>query len=99
MEVEKCNAFGEDIPAARGGHASALIRSQVFVFGGEETNTRKLAGDLHVYDLHSETWSKVEAKGTPPCARSGHSCTVVGDKYVGLSTLSLSSPGSPSFSF
>ena len=49
MEVEKCNAFGDDIPTARGGHASALIRSQVFVFGGEETNTRKLAGDLHVY--------------------------------------------------
>jgi len=32
--------------------------------------------------LHSSTWSRVEAKGTPPCARSGHSCTVVGDKYV-----------------
>ena len=64
MEVEKCNSFGDDIPTARGGHTSVLVRSQVFVFGGEETSSKKLMGDLHVYDLHSSTWTKV--KGTRP---------------------------------
>ena len=45
MEVERCDAFGESIPSARGGHASVLVRSQVYVFGGEETNTKKLRND------------------------------------------------------
>merc|ERR1712072_70765 len=60
-----------------------LLRSQVFVFGGEETSSKKLMGDLHVYDLHSSTWTKPKAtSGTPPCARSAHSATVFKDKYI-----------------
>ena len=81
-QVEKCSSFGDHIPSARGGHSSVLVRSQVYVFGGEETLSKKLMGDLHVYDLHSSTWTTTATKGTPPCARSAHSATVVKDKYV-----------------
>ena len=85
MEVAECNAFGDNIPTARGGHSSVLLArsQQVFVFGGEETNTKKLMGDLHIYDLHSSTWTKAATKGEPPCARSAHSVAVVNDdKYM-----------------
>ena len=84
MEVEKCDAFGDNIPTARGGHSSALVRSQVFVFGGEETATKKLMNDLYVYDLHSSTWTLAQTKGAAPCARSAHSMAVVQDKFVVL---------------
>ena len=82
MEVERCDAFGESIPSARGGHASVLVRSQVYVFGGEETNTKKLRNDLYVYDLHSSTWTLAETKGEPPSPRSAHSMTVLDGKYI-----------------
>ncbi|UPR04437.1 galactose oxidase [Chloropicon primus] len=82
MEVERCDSFGDNIPSARGGHASVLVRFQVYVFGGEETNTKKLRNDLYVYDLHSSTWTLAETKGEPPSPRSAHSMTVVDDKYI-----------------
>lgn len=63
-------------------------QSAVLIFGGYVINVGAQndlwKGTMGVDELASPTcaFQAVEADGTPPCARYGHSATVVGDKMV-----------------
>ncbi|GKU97722.1 hypothetical protein SLEP1_g10827 [Rubroshorea leprosula] len=48
------------LPKARYEHAAAVVQDKMYIFGGNH-NGRYLS-DLHVLDLRSWTWSKVDAK-------------------------------------
>ena len=61
-----------NLPAPRAGHTSIIHEHNLFVFGGTGEDTEKL-GDLWKCDLKSYSWQHVEARGTAPSGRSGHS--------------------------
>ncbi|KAG8472780.1 hypothetical protein CXB51_034659 [Gossypium anomalum] len=55
-------------PKARYQHGAAVIQDKMYIYGGNH-NGRYL-NDLHVLDLRSWTWSKVEAKVVPKLVES-----------------------------
>lgn len=59
MKVMSCVLF-KTLQAARGGHSAALIGSRLIVFGGEDKQ-RRLLNDIHILDLETMTWERVEA--------------------------------------
>ncbi|XP_004494607.1 acyl-CoA-binding domain-containing protein 4 isoform X2 [Cicer arietinum] len=74
-------------PKARYEHGAAVVQDKLYIYGGNH-NGRYLS-DLHVLDLRSWTWSKVEAKAgdeSPttlnPCA--GHSLIAWGNKLLSI---------------
>ncbi|KAM5561212.1 acyl-CoA-binding domain-containing protein 4 [Rosa sericea] len=79
-------------PKARYEHGAAVIQDKMYIYGGNH-NGRYL-NDLHVFDLRSWTWSKIEAKvgaeshDSPspvtisPCA--GHSLIPWGNKLISV---------------
>ncbi|KAJ4846293.1 acyl-CoA-binding domain-containing protein 4 [Turnera subulata] len=79
-------------PRARYEHGAAVVQDKMYVFGGNH-NGRYL-NDLHVLDLRSWTWSRVDSKiaaesqdsGSPatviPCA--GHSLIPWGNKLLSI---------------
>ncbi|XP_034190828.1 kelch domain-containing protein 4 isoform X1 [Osmia lignaria lignaria] len=60
-------------PSARSGHRMTLIKKQLIVFGGFHDNLRdyKYYNDVHIFNLDTYTWHKIELSGTPPLPRSG----------------------------
>lgn len=79
-------------PKARYEHGAAVILDKMYIYGGNH-NGRYL-NDLHVLDLRSWTWSKIEAKAgaeshdlsspvtITPCA--GHSLVPWGNKLLSI---------------
>ncbi|XP_061348425.1 acyl-CoA-binding domain-containing protein 4-like isoform X2 [Gastrolobium bilobum] len=74
-------------PKARYEHGAAVVRDKLYIYGGNH-NGRYL-NDLHVLDLRSWTWSKIEAKAgvespitSTPCA--GHSLIPWGNKLLSI---------------
>ncbi|ODA80643.1 hypothetical protein RJ55_03602 [Drechmeria coniospora] len=76
----------DDVPAPRTGHATAVIGSRIFVFGGRggpDMKPLEEAGRVWVYDTRSNTWAFLDpvpaVKGGAivphPAARSGHCAT------------------------
>lgn len=61
-------------PKARYEHAAAVIQDKMYIFGGNH-NGRYLS-DLHVLDLRSWAWSKVDAKAAPVSSESPTPVTV-----------------------
>ncbi|MBA0602708.1 hypothetical protein Gorai_002879, partial [Gossypium raimondii] len=55
-------------PKARYQHGAAVVQDKMYIYGGNH-NGRYL-NDLHVLDLRSWTWSKVEAKVVPKSVES-----------------------------
>lgn len=49
------------------------LKKQLFVFGGFHDNLRdyKYFNDVHVFNLTTYKWHKLEPSGTPPAPRSG----------------------------
>jgi N-acetylneuraminic acid mutarotase len=82
------------IPQARGGHTATAVDHKIFVFGGsaynnKTTGAKEMMGplslvqeDLHIYNIVTNTWTKVSGKGTPPSPRYAHSSTRVGKKII-----------------
>ncbi|XP_054719958.1 kelch domain-containing protein 4-like [Uloborus diversus] len=60
-------------PSARSGHRMTASRKQLIVFGGFHESLReyKYFNDVHIFDLESYTWTKVEPTGRGPSPRSG----------------------------
>ncbi|XP_043248419.1 kelch domain-containing protein 4-like [Colletes gigas] len=60
-------------PSARSGHRMAHIKKQLIVFGGFLDNLRdyKYYNDVHIFNLDTYVWHKVELSGVPPLPRSG----------------------------
>ncbi|KAG5084335.1 hypothetical protein JHK84_054373 [Glycine max] len=74
-------------PKARYEHGAAVVQDKLYIYGGNY-NGRYL-NDLHVLDLRSWTWSKIEAKTgvespttSIPCA--GHSLIPWGNKLLSI---------------
>ncbi|KAH1071512.1 hypothetical protein AAZX31_03G216400 [Glycine max] len=74
-------------PKARYEHGAAVVQDKLYIYGGNH-NGRYL-NDLHVLDLRSWTWSKIEAKTgvespttSIPCA--GHSLIPWGNKLLSI---------------
>ncbi|XP_021898883.1 LOW QUALITY PROTEIN: acyl-CoA-binding domain-containing protein 4 [Carica papaya] len=55
-------------PKARYEHGAAVVQDKMYIYGGNH-NGRYL-GDIHVLDLRSWTWSKIEAKSGPESQES-----------------------------
>ena len=75
-----------DVPSPRGSHSSALIGSQVYVFGGYGGSgyARKDFNDVCALDFDTWEWRALECTGTPPEPRSGHQTVAVLDNLFVL---------------
>ncbi|CAK9802613.1 Kelch domain-containing protein 4 [Anthophora plagiata] len=60
-------------PSARSGHRMTHIKKQLVVFGGFHDNLRdyKYYNDVHIFNLETYVWHKIELSGIPPLPRSG----------------------------
>ncbi|XP_039314143.1 kelch domain-containing protein 4 isoform X2 [Solenopsis invicta] len=61
-------------PSARSGHRMVHLKKQLIVFGGFYDNLRhdyKYYNDVHIFDLETYTWRKIDPAGTTPAPRSG----------------------------
>ena len=64
--------FG-DVPSPRSGHASAIIRNKVWLFGG--CDDREYDDDiLFILTMHSLTWTQIHIQFHPPAC---HTCTII----------------------
>ena len=75
------------VPTPRGGHTACLDKGgdKLYVFGGYGGMgySRRDFNDVFILDIGDGwTWSKVNAKGTLPEPRSGHSGVMVNDDLV-----------------
>mmetsp|Transcript_19803 Transcript_19803/g.23761 ORF Transcript_19803/g.23761 Transcript_19803/m.23761 type:complete len:971 (+) Transcript_19803:114-3026(+) len=64
-------------PPACSFHGVTVIRSRLYVFGGEEMDDgpnqrRRPLGDIYVLDLDSKEWNQPATTGEAPCPRFGH---------------------------
>ncbi|XP_052896657.1 kelch domain-containing protein 4 [Anopheles moucheti] len=68
---EKLNA--PNGPSARSGHRMVVTRKKLFVFGGFHDNNAsyRYFNDLYAFSLENYSWTKIDAVGTAPPARSG----------------------------
>ncbi|KJE88950.1 hypothetical protein CAOG_08420 [Capsaspora owczarzaki ATCC 30864] len=62
-------------PSARRYHTAVLHRRKMVVFGGSKASTEML-NDLYTLNLDTLEWTQVEASGTVPTPRGGHSAVV-----------------------
>lgn len=69
------------IPAAREGHASALVGDVMYIFGGRTEEGNDL-GDLAAFRISSRRWYTFQNMGPSPSPRSGHSMTSYGKHIV-----------------
>ncbi|XP_058805252.1 kelch domain-containing protein 4-like [Phymastichus coffea] len=60
-------------PSARSGHRMINIKKNLYIFGGFHDNLRdyKYYNDVHVFNMETYTWSKIETSGHLPAPRSG----------------------------
>ncbi|KAL0115556.1 hypothetical protein PUN28_010819 [Cardiocondyla obscurior] len=61
-------------PSARSGHRMVHVKKQLLVFGGFHDNLKnsyKYFNDIHIFDLETYTWQKIETIGVAPTPRSG----------------------------
>lgn len=60
-------------PTSRSGHRMVASHKRLVIFGGfhESVNDYKYFNDVHVFDLETYTWSKIEPVGKCPSPRSG----------------------------
>ena len=81
-------------PSPRGGHHSAAVGGQLYVFGGRTKNFSKgkseLATCVHSFNQCLETWQTRETTGKPPpglysgaCISSGHHIYLYGGHNKG----------------
>lgn len=79
------------IPAAREGHAAALVGDVMYVFGGRTEEGNDL-GDLAAFRISSRRWYTFQNMGPSPSPRSGHSMTASGKHIVVLGGEPSSAP-------
>lgn len=72
---------GSSGPTARASVSCGLYGRDIYMFGGQENDNRKM-NDLWCFNIDESSWSQVElgAEDFRPCPRSGHSTVVHGEK-------------------
>eukprot|EP00128_Syssomonas_multiformis_P011289 Colp12_sorted_trinity150504_noHs@4348 len=69
------------IPSPRTIHLTGSFTKKFYVFGGGESGSTPVNDKkLYEFDTETSTWSVVNAKGTAPPPRLGHSMTQVGSR-------------------
>jgi len=60
-------------PSGRSGHRMIALKKQLMVFGGFQDYIRdyKYFNDVHVFDIETYSWHRLEPSGLPPAPRSG----------------------------
>lgn len=66
-------------PCGRYGHTASVVGGKIFIFGGNAGTNMRL-NDLHVLDTEEMEWHSPLVGGSPPCERSGHTASVIGNK-------------------
>lgn len=67
-------------PSARIEHTAVLYSDKIYIFGGYDSGYDQ---NIYIYDIATNTWSKITSSGTWPAGRRAHSAVVYGDKmYV-----------------
>ena len=81
MTAEVCANKADCCPTARAGAAVALNGDNLFMFGGQEDDNKKM-NDCWCFDCNTHCWSQipVEEGQFCPSHRSGHSTVVFGNK-------------------
>ena len=69
------------VPSPRYFHCTAIIKDNVWLFGGTEGN-RHLNDDLLQLDMNSYTWTQIRPSGASPQRRSRSSLTAVSDTQL-----------------
>ncbi|KAI8886897.1 galactose oxidase [Backusella circina FSU 941] len=67
-------------PSKRRAHTSCLWQDKIIVLGGGD-GARAL-DDVHMLDINTLKWEKLETSGAPPPARGYHTSNLVKDKLV-----------------
>ncbi|KAM8833185.1 kelch domain-containing protein 1-like [Synchiropus picturatus] len=73
--------FGQ-VPPARASHASAVLGSKGYIYGGNQLETQM--SDIHCLDLESWTWTQITPQSSAPAGRSWHTLTAVSESTVFL---------------
>lgn len=68
-------------PEPRCNHSSTIYQNYMYLFGGINEETEKL-NDFWKLDLRTYYWDKIEAVGSVPTGRSGHSAVVYNDVMI-----------------
>lgn len=71
-------------PSSRSGHRMIYMKKKLIVFGGFYDNLRecKYYNDIHIFNLETYTWHKIECNGNPPVPRSGCIMLPISDKLL-----------------
>ena len=69
-----------DFPCPRAAHSAVAWNSFLVVFGGNSGQC--FLNDLHLFNLDTSKWSRVETKGELPLPRSGHTATIFRDCFM-----------------
>jgi len=71
MYCQKVTPHGS-LPSPRAYHRAAVVGKKIVIFGGQLTlykNSNKKPlwyNDVHTFDTETNTWEKIDTKGTPP---------------------------------
>ncbi|KAJ5079303.1 leucine-zipper-like transcriptional regulator 1 [Anaeramoeba ignava] len=70
-----------DIPPGRGSHIATVYYNNMYMHGGLFDGTETI-GDFYRFDFLTETWFKIEPKGTIPLPRESHACVIYNNKLI-----------------
>ncbi|GMJ11776.1 acyl-CoA binding protein 4 [Hibiscus trionum] len=74
------NTYG-NAPVSRGGQSVTLVGNTLVVFGGQDAK-RTVLNDLHILNLETMSWDKIDAVGVPPLPRADHTAAVHAERYL-----------------
>jgi len=88
------NGFGKP-PPPRYAHTACSINNLLFIFGGRDDFSHKAGedmslNDLHVFNVETLMWLKVDTMGTPPAGRWGHCMVSIASKVLIFGGMTLS---------
>eukprot|EP00794_Sanderia_malayensis_P017661 gene17661-19419_t len=81
LKWSKCSMSG-NLPLGRRSHSAMAYKGSIYIFGGYNGELKKHFADMWRFDPEKSTWSRLNIKGNPPCARRRQSLTRIGDKAV-----------------
>lgn len=69
-------------PVPRHCHATAVVATRLFIFGGSTDCDGTACNDLFIFDTVNSTWSQPKSKGSLPAPRYGHSMVAFGTRII-----------------
>lgn len=75
LQYKHWEKLNSDKTIKRSFHSAVEYGGRIWVFGGEIEDQKK-TNLVHAYDTRSNQWEQIQASGTPPSKRDGHSAVV-----------------------